>query len=173
MGGKQQVMRKKFGKFLSIGGLVPIFISEMQPLDKNTLFAIFEQGDEEIYKEHKVTGVLNNPYVLMGMVIRGMENWHLMDIMYKRSYPEDYKEVRSAIMLKYMTKLVGYLERIDSTKFESVYTIGESYDSKTVRLVLNGLLGYFERIEYYEKCAVIKEYIDLLAGEIIQKELLR
>ena len=46
-----------------------IFIS-MQPLDKNTLFSIFEVGDEEIYKEHGVEDQLNNPFVLMGMVLK-------------------------------------------------------------------------------------------------------
>ena len=145
----------------------------MQPLDKDTLFSIFEQGDEEIYQEHKITGVMNNPYVLMGMVIRGMENWHLMDIMYKRSYGEQYQRVRENIRVKYMSKLVSYLDRIDETKFETIYTIGDSYDSKTVMKVLNDLMNYFESIEMYEKCHTIKTYVDLLSHEIIQKELLR
>ena len=145
----------------------------MQPLDKDTLFSIFEQGDEEIYQEHKITGVMNNPYVLMGMVIRGMENWHLMDIMYKRSYGEQYQRVRENIRVKYMSKLVSYLDRIDETKFETIYTIGDSYDSKTVMKVLNDLMYYFESIEMYEKCHTIKTYVDLLSHDIIQKELLR
>ena len=145
----------------------------MQPLDKDTLFSIFEQGDEEIYQEHKITGVMNNPYVLMGMVIRGMENWHLMDIMYKRSYGEQYQRVRENIRVKYMSKLVTYLDMIDETKFETIYTIGDSYDSKTVMKVLNDLMYYFESIEMYEKCHTIKTYVDLLSHEIIQKELLR
>lgn len=145
----------------------------MQPLDKDTLFSIFEQGDEEIYQEHKITGVMNNPYVLMGMVIRGMENWHLMDIMYKRSYKEQYQRVRENIRVKYMSKLVTYLDMIDETKFETIYTIGDSYDSKTVMKVLNDLMYYFESIEMYEKCHTIKTYVDLLSHEIIQKELLR
>jgi len=145
----------------------------MQPLDKDTLFSIFEQGDEEIYAEHKVTGVMNNPYVLMGMVIRGMENWYLMDIMYKRSYAEQYERVREVIKVKYMSKLVGYLDRIDETKFETIYTIGDSFESKSVMRALNDLLYYFESIEKYEKCITIKTYIDLLSGTIIQKELLK
>lgn len=145
----------------------------MLPLDKNTLFSIFEQGDEEIYKEHSITGVLDNPYVLMGMVIRGLENWNIMDIMYKRSHPEEYAKVRSTIQVKYMSKLVSYLERIDNTKFESVYTIGESFDSKNVIMSLHRLLMYFEKIEYYEKCAIIKRYIDLLTEHLLEKELQR
>ena len=145
----------------------------MQPLDKDTLFSIFEQGDEEIYQEHKITGVMNNPYVLMGMVIRGMENWHLMDIMYKRSYKEEYQRVRDSIRVKYMSKLVSYLDRIDETKFETIYTIGVAYDSTTVMKVLNDLISYFESIVLYEKCTTIKNNVDLLSHEIIQKELLR
>jgi hypothetical protein len=145
----------------------------MQPLDKNTLFSIFEQGDEEIYKEHNVTGVLDNPYVLIGMVVRGMENWHIMDIMYKRSYPVEYKAVREGIQLKYMNKLVKYLERLDANRFDTVYSIGDSFDEKVVRVALTNLLKYYEGIEYYEKCAIIKPYIDLLEHEVIKKELLK
>ena len=57
----------------------------MQPLDKNTLFSIFEVGDEEVYKENNVESLLDNPFVLIGMVVRGVENWHLMDILYTRN----------------------------------------------------------------------------------------
>ena len=66
----------------------------MQPLDKNTLFSIFEVGDEEIYKEAGVENQLNNPFVLMGMVLRGLENYSIMDVMYMKRHPESYKEVR-------------------------------------------------------------------------------
>jgi hypothetical protein len=57
----------------------------MNKIDPNTLFAIFEQGDEKIYKEHGQEEVLKNPYVLLGMVTRGVENYGLMDIMYSRN----------------------------------------------------------------------------------------
>jgi hypothetical protein len=137
----------------------------MQPLDKNTLFNIFDQGDEEIYKEHNITGVMDNPYVLIGMVVRGMENFYLMDMMYKRNYPEEYEESKERIMFSYMSKLVGYLERLDVNKFETIYTIGDSFDSKTVLSALHALIKYFERVEYYEKCATIKRYMDLLTSQ--------
>jgi len=48
----------------------------MQPLNKNTLFSIFESGDEEIYKE--ASDALKNPYVLMGMVLNGLQSYILM-----------------------------------------------------------------------------------------------
>lgn len=143
----------------------------MQPLDKHSLFAIFEANDEEVYKEHEVTEVLQNPYVLMGMVLRGLENFTLLDIMYTRSYPKQYASVRNVVKAKYYTTLYSYLERIDSTKFESIYTIGESFEHNRVLLGLQTLLEFFEKAEDYVKCGVIKNYHDLIASTIIKREL--
>jgi len=134
----------------------------MQPLDPHTLFTIFEQGDEEIYKEHGIKDALQNPFVLMGMVLRGIENYQLMDIMYMRQFPEQYKEVRSITKYKYFNKLYGYLNRIDTTKFDSVHSIGESFDVKNIERSLNVLRLYYEDLEEYEKCATIKNYLDLI-----------
>jgi len=134
----------------------------MQPLDKNTLFSIFEQGDEEIYKEYGMEGQLDNPFVLLGMVIRGLENYQLMDMMYMKRYPQHYKEVRNITKYKYYNKLYRYLNRIDSKEFSSVYKIGESFDLVKVMSSLEDMLRFYEGIEQYEKCAVIKRYQDLV-----------
>lgn len=134
----------------------------MQPIDPHTLFSIFEQGDEAVYKENGVEGVLDNPYVLIGMVVRGLENYQIMDMMYMRSYPQQYQHVRETVKLKYYNGLYRYLTRIDTSKFESIYTIGETYDSQDVLFSLDTLLYYYEGLEMYEKCAVIKRYMDLI-----------
>jgi hypothetical protein len=134
----------------------------MQPLDKNTLFSIFEQGDEEIYREYGMEGQLDNPFVLIGMVIRGLENYQLMDMMYMKRYPQHYKEVRNITKYKYYNKLYRYLNRIDSKEFSSVYKIGESFDLVKVMSSLEDMLRFYEGIEQYEKCAVIKRYQDLV-----------
>ena len=134
----------------------------MQNLDPKSLFGIFEQGDEEIYEEHGATEVLKNPYVLMGMVLRGLENFELMDIMYKRNFPEEYKEHKHKIKLKYYTNLYGYLNRIRWDESEDVYKVGTSYDLAETHYGLSKLLTYFEKVEYYENCATIKKCIDRL-----------
>lgn len=141
----------------------------MQPLDPHTLFSIFEKGDEEVYREHGMTDVLNNPYVLMGMVVRGMENFHMIDMMYSKRYPEEYKEVKSKVKDKYYNKLYLYLTRIDSTKFEAIYTIGTSFDISEVHNSLYELLQYFESKEEYEKCQIVKNFFDLLSEEVMKK----
>ena len=134
----------------------------MQPLDKHNLFSIFEQGDEEVYIEHGVEEILQNPYVLLGMVVRGLENFQLMDLMYKRNFPKEYDSIQKSLKYKYYCKLFQYLERIDSSNFDSKHSIGESFDVDSVNFGLNTLRMYFENIEEYEKCIVVKKYLDLL-----------
>ena len=150
------------------------YLLTMQPLDPHTLFSIFEQGDEMVYKEHGVEDALENPYVLMGMVLRGMENYHIMDVMYKRQYPKEYKKVKKMVQYKYFNKLYSYLTRIDNLTVESIYRIGESFDKGSVFLSLDNLRMFFEVIEEYEKCLIIKKFQDLLleAPEFPEKKLL-
>jgi len=158
-------------KFRYIGGT---YLLTMQPLDPHTLFSIFEQGDEMVYKEHGVEDALENPYVLMGMVLRGMENYHIMDVMYTKQYPKQYKKVRKMVQYKYFNKLYLYLTRIEKVTLESVYRIGESFEKGSVFLSLDDLRIFFEEIEEYEKCFIVKKFQDLLleAPEFPEKKLL-
>ena len=134
----------------------------MKRMDPHSLFSLFEVGDEEVYKENGVESALNNPYVLMGMVVKGVENFVVLDQIYTKNHKEKYEKVKDRTKYKYFNKLYSYLERIDSKKFETKYIIGESFDSGTVNSALHTLLYYYEGLEQYEKCAVIKRYIDLL-----------
>ena len=109
----------------------------MHKLDPQTLFSIFEQGDEMIYKEHGVEDALENPYVLMGMVLRGMENYHIMDAMYTKQYPKQYKKVKKMVQYKYFNKLYSYLTRIEKVTLESIFRIGESFEKGSVFLSLD------------------------------------
>ena len=144
----------------------------MQHLDKHTLFSIFEAGDEEVYKEHNVTHVLDNPFVLMGMVLRGLENWKLLRVMYVRTYKQQFLNAEPKIKRLYFAKLCGYLERIGDKKFDSIYDIGEGYNSTATIDGLYELLMYFTETEQYERCAIVNKYFELMTSNIIKRELL-
>jgi len=132
----------------------------MNKLDPHTLFSIFEQEDEEIYKEHGLESNLKNPFVLIGMVIRGIENYQMMDMMYMKQYPQEYKNVRAITRYKYYNRLYSYLTRIKSDRLDSKFTIGDSFDLDSVKNALDHLRVYYEKLEEYEKCAVIKKFLD-------------
>ena len=134
----------------------------MHKLNPNTLFSIFEKGDEEVYKEHNLEDQLKNPFVLMGMVVKGLENFNLICSMYNHNFPKQFSKNKPSIQKKYYTRLFGYLDRIDSDRFDDLYTIGESFESNKVNYALNHLLKFFEGLEEYEKCAIIKKFLDHL-----------
>tara|TARA_R100000951_G_scaffold17460_2_gene13906 strand:- start:159 stop:593 length:435 start_codon:yes stop_codon:yes gene_type:complete len=141
----------------------------MNKLDPHTLFSIFEQGDEEVYKEHNQEDVLNNPFVLMNMVTRGLENYELMCALYIRNYPKEFIRVEPTIKFKYYTKLYGYLLRINIDSIEDIYAIGDSYERNNAQRGLQTLLDYFEFKEEYEKCGVLVKYIQVLVLEEVKK----
>ena len=171
----QQILGKFFGKFFRLYKL-PIYY-QMNKLDPHTLFSIFEQGDEEIYIEHGQQDVLKNPFVLMGMVLRGLENYRLMALIYHRKYPEMFERQEGHIKHKYYNKLYGYLNRIDIRQLEIAYHVGESYSRDEISLALDELTNFFIKVEEYEKCAKIVQYKELLVLEevydIINKPFLK
>ena len=143
----------------------------MNKLDPHTLFSLFEQGDEEVYKEHGVEDTLKNPYVLLNMVSRGMENYAVMDMIYMKNNYKNYDKVRSNVKYKYFTKLFGYLERLDLEDIKAAkFVIGESYDLSTLVHNLDLLRKYFEEFELYERCLVIKNTIDSILSTTIHQK---
>ena len=142
----------------------------MNKLDPHSLFSLFEQGDEEVYKEHGVENTLNNPYVLLNMVARGMDNYSVMDMLYMKNNPDTYKNVREEVKYKYYVRLFNYLKRLDIESINNnTYTIGESYDLPNLIVRLDDLRLYFEGYERYEKCMVIKNTITMLYDQSIKQ----
>ena len=143
----------------------------MNKLDPHTLFSLFEQGDEEVYKEHGAEDTLKNPYVLLNMVSRGMENYAVMDMIYMKNNYKNYDKVRSNVKYKYFTKLFGYLERLDIEDIKAAkFVIGESYDLSTLVHNLDLLRKYFEEYELYERCLVVKNTIDSILSTTIHQK---
>ena len=79
----------------------------MHKLDPHTLFSIFEQGDEEVYKENDVEDLLDNPFVLIGMVVTGVENFYMIDKMYTLKHEEEYGRVRDKIRYEDMVEFIS------------------------------------------------------------------
>ena len=130
-------------------------------MDPNKLFDIFQIGnDEAVYKKHGLERAMDSPYVLMGMVIRGVENYHLMDVMYSRNYPKEYKRNKKSITRRYFSKLYSYLPRITQDPYEVIQEMVNGFDFTQIVVALDYLRDFFEKIEHYEKCAVIKTYLD-------------
>jgi len=137
----------------------------MKKLNSDDLFNIFSMGDEEIYKEHKIEDMMDNTFILFGMVVRGVENYFIIDKMYASRYQERYDSVRENIKLKYFNGLINYLERIEALQSDTVMDIEDEFGLQAIKYALEELLEFYKELEMYEKCAIIFKYYQLFLKE--------
>jgi len=133
----------------------------MKKLNTGDLFDIFSQGDESIYRENHIEDVLDNSFVLFGMVVRGVENYFIIDKIYSNRYGKDYDSMSDSIKLKYFNGLFGYLERINLSQSDTVLELVDEFGPQAIKYALEELLEFYEEREYYEKCAIIFKFYDL------------
>ena len=141
----------------------------MKQLNIDKLFSLFDIQSQEVYQQYDMEDVLDNPFVLMGEVVNGLSNYYMIDVIYQQKYPQLYQNVRESFKYKFFNRLVNTLQRIDTTKFETIYTISSSYESGEVYNCLSDLLIFFENLEEYEKCKIIKDYMDHLLDTNLSK----
>lgn len=130
----------------------------MKKIDKATLFNIFEVGDEEVYRENGVEDLLHNTYILLGMTIKGVENYFIMEQMYQNRYGETFSTVRDSIKLKYFTGLMRYLERIDLSQSDTLYELKDLFGEQSIEYALTEMVDFFEGVEMYENCALLMKF---------------
>ena len=130
----------------------------MRKIDKNTLFSIFEAVNEEVYQENEVYDSLHNTYVLLGMVVRGVENYSIMEQMYENRYKESFATVRDSIKVKYFTGLIRYLERIDLLQLDTLYELKDLLGEQSINYALTEMIDFFEEVEMYENCALLMQF---------------
>lgn len=133
----------------------------MKDLDGDSLFSIFDKGDEEIYTDLNHNVDLSDNALLMGMVIRGVDNYFLLDKIYFNRYGEYYLSVKEKIKLKYFTRLLEYLTRVNEISLETISYIRDEFGLKAIIYSFQSMLSLFEEKEMYEDCVVVKKYLDL------------
>lgn len=137
----------------------------MKELDPSKLFELFSK--EEEYQEDIQQKTLvgnNNPFILMGMVVRGVENFYILqEIHSSRNNREDLTKVerRNQIKYSYYKSLFKYIERINQ---DSMLDLEQCliHDIEIITLALNDILSLFESYEEYERCSIIKSLQDNL-----------
>ena len=76
--------------------------------------------------------------------------------------------MRENVKLKYYNRLFRYLKRIEVKSVMDVYDIGLDYDIDASLECLNDMLYFYERLEVYEKCAIVMQFTDLLYGKKLE-----
>ena len=137
----------------------------MKKLNSDDLFNIFSIGDEEIYKEYKIEDMMDNTFILFGMVVRGVENYFIIDKMYANRYQGRYDSVRENIKLKYFNGLINYLERVKVLQVDTVEELKDEFGPQAIKYALEEMLEFYKELEMYEKCAIIFKFYELFFKE--------
>ena len=141
----------------------------MKKLDTDQLFNIFQMEDEEVYREHQSEDVLDNSFVLFGTVVKGVENYYIIDQLYKKRYGQQYDCVRDSIKLKYFTGLMRYLERIEEIPGGTVIALQDEFGLQSINYTLQEILNLFIEVEYYEKCTILSKFQQLfLPNQLVE-----
>lgn len=135
----------------------------MKKLHSNDLFAIFVIGDEELTSQYAIEHLSTNTFLLLGMTVKGVENFYIIDQIYVNRFPKEYDSVKDDIKLKYFLTLVGYLERVKEIRSEIILDVIVEFGKEEVDSAFSKMLEFFEEVEYYEKCITVKKYIDLFS----------
>ena len=133
----------------------------MKKLNSSELFEIFSQGDEQVYADNGVEDILDSSFILFGMVIRGVENYFIINKIYSNRYGEHYELISDSIKLKYFNGLIGYLHRIDITQSDTLEQLQDEFGPQAIKYALDELLEFYEQRELYEQCAIIFKFINI------------
>lgn len=146
----------------------------MKKLDPKELFRAFEMNDESVVVDHDPQAIWDfrtHPYILIGMVIRGLENFEVLSQVYSKREGEAFEEIKSEVQYKYYTTLYKYLYRFN---YQSLENIEAALDHNVgdITYALSHLRTFFENREEYEKCARIRDIFEAidLGAELLDRD---
>lgn len=121
-----------------------------------------EFSTESIAKDKGFNSESERNEFLFRKVILGAETYELMDIMYLKTYKERYREVSSNVKYKHFNKLFLLLSKVNLEDKETLIKATNILDVKVVLENLDKMMYYFQDLEEYEKCALIKKFSDIV-----------
>lgn len=128
------------------------------------IFSIFQVQDQEVYQDQGVSP-FDDDYTNLGTVITGVENYLILDQMYCFKYPEKYGEVRHSIRKTYLDKLFTFLTKVSLDNSQMVEDFLHEFTISRIAKSLTFLLTFYEKVENYENCIIIKKFLDKFLRE--------
>ena len=133
----------------------------MKEIDGDSLFSIFENGDQEVFNELYYASDINNSFIALGTLIRGVDNYILIDKIYRNRYGKDYDAFKDKLKLRYFLGLIAYLKCVNNFDNETARALLDEFGESCVIYNFQELLSFFEQQEEYEKCILLKKYLDI------------
>lgn len=121
---------------------------------------LFTKKDEQFYKEHNLLEELQDPFVLFNVVVRGVSQYNLLDEVYTNKFPEQYGVIRDGIRTRQFDYLFDLLQKVSLEERDIFSRTKEDLGKDVVEESLSQLMQHFIELEAYEKCSVLKKYLE-------------
>lgn len=138
----------------------------MAGIDPDNVFSLFSTTDEEVFEEAGAAEYFNTPNVLLTSAINGLRNYELVDQIYRRQANKRYEELKEDIEYRYKNVLFGYIDKINMETLTEDDIEELQVNSSQKIVYLSELVNFFICTEDYEKCAVLKQLIDILEDTV-------
>jgi len=126
------------------------------------LLDIFNYSDEQDVEGEGYAGAVmdytKHPYIILGSVIKGVENFYIMCEMFRNKYGEKFDTIEETLKQQYFDRLYGFLLRFDESNSEHVLE-AMKFDRSEVAYALLAMREHFEKREQYENCVKIRDVL--------------
>lgn len=131
-------------------------------MDINNIFSVFAADDDEIFREEEnVEELLDNDFIKVGTLIKGMENYDILDKIHSVKYGSQYEFVKEKIKRKYYLGLVRNLPRPEELQSKTLDDLVDEFGKGSINHSLSDLIDYFVELEDFDSCITLKAYLDL------------
>jgi hypothetical protein len=134
----------------------------MKKISTNHVLTSFDIDYALGFKDRKDQDKLSKNQTLLKNATLGVEKYELLHLVYSRGYGQVYLDISEKVKDRYFNKMFKYLSEVDLSDTSALLEILPSLDEKVVEASLSKLIFYFQELEEYEKCAVIKKVLDTL-----------
>ena len=134
----------------------------MKKINVDTIFKVFDQDDRSIYLEEGLESLLEDDDILLNLVVRGLENYWLLDEIYTNKEPVRYEKIKYKVKDKFYNKMYGFLKKVNLNNLECFYSTVQDLGYGSIQISLQDLLNHFIDLEEYEKCSYINKVLKLI-----------
>lgn len=128
----------------------------MKDINPGKILEIFNDTASGVDHDDSLQDVHSHGYIILGMVIRGVENYYILNELMSKRYGEDFKKVEESVKRIYFTRLYKYLENFN-LKDSLHLSQALKHSPSGIAYGLDNLIEVFEFYQEYEKCARVLE----------------
>ena len=132
----------------------------MKKVNLRNLKEIFSKKSSVEIEQEEPEQQWDNPYLNCVLAIRGVSQIELVDELFSNKNPEEYKNVRNAVMIRQFDFIYELLTKIPMQEDKELMEFIIKDVGKTDAIAnLSKIINHFAELEEYEKCSEVQKYL--------------